>query len=78
MPTSSADAAAAREPHRVTTWLTELAADWRATWNWRKTAARLWWVEAIAQVMRNGLALLAVSAPDSMPRTETTTKEDES
>ena len=22
--------------------------DWRATWNWRKTAARLYWVEAIA------------------------------
>jgi arginyl-tRNA synthetase len=99
-----ADAAAAREPHRVTTWLTELAADfqsyytrlqkihgdtilpqerhrvgdWRASWNWRKTAARLWWVEAIAQVMRNGLALLGVSAPDSMPRSETITKEDES
>ena len=52
--------------------------DWRATWNWRKTAARLWWVEAIGQVMRNGLALLGVSAPDSMPRSETTTKEDES
>jgi len=99
-----ADAAAAREPHRVTTWLTELAADfqsyytrlqkthgdtilpqerhrvgdWRATWNWRKTAARLWWVEAIGQVMRNGLALLGVSAPDSMPRGENSTKEDES
>ena len=69
-----ADAAAAREPHRLTTYLTELAGefqsyytqlqkvhgdtilpqerqrvgDWRATWNWRKTAARLWWVEAIA------------------------------
>ncbi|HVT10322.1 MAG TPA: arginine--tRNA ligase [Polyangia bacterium] len=99
-----ADAAAAREPHRLTTYLIELAGefqsyytqlqkvhgdtilpqerhrvgDWRATWNWRKTAARLWWVEAIAQVMRNGLALLGVSAPESMPRSETTTKEDES
>jgi len=59
-----------QERHRV--------GDWRASWNWRKTAARLWWVEAIAQVMRNGLALLGVSAPESMPRSETTTKEDES
>ena len=89
-----ADAAAAREPHRVTTYVMELAGefqsyytrlqkvhgdailpqerqrqgDWRATWNWRKTAARLWWVEAIAQVMRNGLALLGVGAPDAMSR----------
>src|SRR6185295_20273374 len=64
-----ADAAAAREPHRVTTYLTELAGefqsyytrlqkvhgdtilpqerqrtgDWRGSWNWRKTAARLYW-----------------------------------
>ncbi|HVV16253.1 MAG TPA: arginine--tRNA ligase [Polyangia bacterium] len=99
-----ADAAAAREPQRLTTYLMELAGefqsyytqlqkvhgdtilpqerhrvgDWRATWNWRKTAARLWWVEAIAQVMRNGLALLGVSAPESMARGENTTKEDES
>jgi arginyl-tRNA synthetase len=89
-----ADAAAAREPHRLTTYLTELAGefqsyytrlqkvhgdtilpqerhrtgDWRATWNWRKTAARLYWVDAIAQVTRNALALLGVSAPDAMAR----------
>ena len=89
-----ADAAAAREPHRLTTYLTELAAefqsyytqlqkvhgdtvlpqerhrtgDWRATWNWRKTAARLYWVDAIAQVTRNALTLLGVSAPEAMTR----------
>jgi len=89
-----ADAAIAREPHRVATYLTELASefqsyytrlqkvhgdtilpqerhrtgDWRATWNWRKTAARLYWVDAIAQVTRNALALLGVSAPDAMAR----------
>jgi len=89
-----ADAAAAREPHRLTTWLTELAGefqsyytrlqkvhgdtilpqerhrtgDWRGTWNWRKTAARLYWVDAIAQVTRNALAVLGVSAPDQMAR----------
>src|SRR4051795_5034844 len=96
-----ADAAAAREPHRVTTYLTELAAlfqsyyprlqkvygdtvlpqerhrtgDWRATWNWRKTAARLCWVDAIAQVIRTGLGLLGVDAPETMAKS---TKEDDS
>jgi arginyl-tRNA synthetase len=96
-----ADAAAAREPHRLTTYLTELAAefqsyytrlqkvhgdtvlpqerhrtgDWRAQWNWRKTAARLYWVDAIAQVTRNALALLGVSAPDRMARATGTTTE---
>jgi arginyl-tRNA synthetase len=100
-----ADAAAAREPHRITTYLTELAGefqsyytrlqkvhgdtilpqerhrtgDWRGQWNWRKTAARLYWVDAIAQVTRNALALLGVSAPESMARatdaTDSTTEE---
>ncbi len=99
-----ADAAAAREPNRLTTYLAELAGefqsyytqlqkvhgdtilpqerhrtgDWRAGWNWHKTAARLYWVEAVAQVMRNALGLLGVSAPEAMARSETTTKEDES
>jgi arginyl-tRNA synthetase len=96
-----ADAAAAREPNRLTTYLMELAGefqsyytqlqkvhgdtilpqerhrtgDWRATWNWRKTAARLYWVDAIAQVIRTGLDLLGVSAPETMAKT---TKEDDS
>jgi arginyl-tRNA synthetase len=99
-----ADAADAREPHRLTTYLMELAGefqsyytqlqkvhgdtvlpqerhrtgDWRATWNWRKTAARLYWVEAIAQVIRAGLGLLGVSAPEAMAKSENPTKEDES
>ncbi len=90
------DAAAAREPHRVTTYLHDLASDfqsyytrlqkvhgdtilpqerqrtgdWRATWDWEKTAARLAWIEAIAHVMRNGLGLLGVSAPEAMARDE--------
>ncbi len=105
-----ADAAAAREPQRVTTYLAELTGefqsyytrlqkvhgdtilpqerhrtgDWRATWNWQKTAARLYWVDAIGQVTRNALRLLGVGAPDQMARAadettteETTTKEDE-
>ncbi len=99
-----ADAAAAREPNRLTTYLMELAGefqsyytqlqkvhgdtilpqerqrtgDWRATWNWHKTAARLYWIDAIAQVIRAGLDLLGVSAPEVMAKSETTTKEDES
>ena len=96
-----ADAAAAREPHRLTTYLMELAGefqsyytqlqkvhgdtilpqerqrtgDWRASWNWRKTAARLYWVDAIAQVIRTGLDLLGVDAPETMAKS---TKEDDS
>jgi len=96
-----ADAAAAREPHRLTTYLMELAGefqsyytqlqkvhgdtilpqerhrtgDWRASWNWRKTAARLHWVDAIAQVIRTGLGLRGVDAPDTMAKS---TKEDDS
>jgi arginyl-tRNA synthetase len=99
-----ADAAAAREPHRLTTYLTELAGefqsyytrlqkvhgdtvlpqerhrtgDWRATWNWRKTAARLYWVDAVAQVTRNALALLGVSAPEAMARATDSAPEDPS
>ena len=98
-----ADAAAAREPHRLTSYIMELGGefqsyytrlqkvhgdtilpqerqrqgDWRATWNWRKTAARLHWVAAVAQVMKNALALLGVAAPDAMSRTSSE-KEDES
>jgi len=89
-----ADAAAAREPHRLTSYVMDLAGefqsyytrlqkvygdtilpqerqrqgDWRATWNWRKTAARLHWVAAVEQVMKNALALLGVGAPDAMSR----------
>jgi len=99
-----ADAAAAREPHRLTTYLTDLAGefqsyytrlqkvhgdtvlpqerhrtgDWRGTWNWRKTAARLYWVDAVAQVTRNALALLGVSAPAAMARATDSAAEDPS
>jgi arginyl-tRNA synthetase len=101
-----ADAAAAHEPHRLTTFLIDLAGefqsyytrlqkvhgdtilpqerhrsagdDWRERWDWRKTAARLHWVEAVSLVMRNGLRLLGVSAPEAMAKSENLTKEDES
>lgn len=42
--------------------------DWRASWDWQKTAARLLWVEAIREVIRNALGLLGVRAPDAMAR----------
>jgi arginyl-tRNA synthetase len=91
-----ADAAAAREPHRLTTYLHELAGDfqsyytrlqkvhddsilpqerhrtgdWHARWDWQKTTARLYWIDAVGQVVRNALGLLGVSAPDEMKRDE--------
>jgi arginyl-tRNA synthetase len=94
LPDYVADAAAAREPHRITSYIMDLAGefqsyytrlqkvhgdtilpqerqrqgDWHATWDWRKTAARLHWVGAIAQVMKNALALLGVTAPEVMSR----------
>ncbi|MES1172475.1 MAG: arginine--tRNA ligase [Bacteroidota bacterium] len=109
-----ADAAAAHEPHRLATFLMDLAGDfqsyytrlqkvygdtilpqerhraaqedWRGRWDWRKTAARLHWVEAVSLVMRSGLRLLGVSAPETMTKmganpddkSENLTKEDES
>jgi arginyl-tRNA synthetase len=92
-----ADAAAAREPHRLTTYVMDLAGefqsyytrlqkvygdtilpqerqrqgDWRGSWNWQKTAARLFWVEAVAQVMKSALGLLGVTAPETMSRPPT-------
>jgi arginyl-tRNA synthetase len=88
-----ADAAAAREPHRLVQFIQELAGqfqsyytvtknggdtilpqhsqrvgDWRASWDWHKTAARLAWVAAIRQVLEIALGLLGVSAPASMKR----------
>jgi arginyl-tRNA synthetase len=91
-----ADAAAAREPHRLVQYIQEVASDfqsyytrlqkvygdsilpqqrqrvgdWRATWDWKRTAARLAWVEAIRQVLETALSLLGVSAPQQMKRME--------
>jgi arginyl-tRNA synthetase len=88
------DAAAAREPHRLVSFIGDLAGEfqsyytrlqkvhgdsvlpqerqrvgnWRATWDWQKTAARLHWVEAIRQVIETALGLLGVSAPAVMKR----------
>jgi arginyl-tRNA synthetase len=88
------DAAAAREPHRLVSFISDLAGEfqscytrlqkvhgdsvlpqerqrvgnWRATWDWQKTAARLHWVEAIRQVLETALGLVGVSAPPVMKR----------
>jgi arginyl-tRNA synthetase len=98
-----ADAAAAREPHRLVQYIQELASDfqsyytrlqkvhgdsilpqqrqrvgdWRATWDWKRTAARLAWVEAIRQVLETALSLLGVSAPQEMKRAETAEEAEE-
>ncbi len=40
--------------------------DWRASWDWDKTLARLQWVEAIRMTLANALAIVGISAPDRM------------
>jgi arginyl-tRNA synthetase len=98
-----ADAAAAREPHRLVQYIQELAGefqsyytrlqkvhgdsilpqkrqrvgDWHATWDWKRTAARLAWVEAIRQVLEIALSLVGVSAPREMKRAETAEEAEE-
>jgi len=46
-------------------------AGWEASWDHKKTAARLAWIEAIRLVYAAGLALLGVSAPERMDRPAT-------
>jgi arginyl-tRNA synthetase len=91
-----ADAAAAREPHRLVQYIQELAGefqsyytrlqkvhadsilpqqrqrvgDWHGTWNWKRAAARLAWVEAIRQVLEIALSLIGVAAPQTMKRSQ--------
>ncbi len=63
-----------REPHLMTTFLGELAADFHGYYNGTRILvddealrnARLALVSAVRQVFANGLALLGVSAPESM------------
>ena len=74
-------AAAAREPHRVAFFLYDLAAGFHAHWNVgndspdkrfivthdrQLTAARLFLVAQIGQVIRNGLAILGVEAAEEL------------
>ena len=74
-------AAAAREPHRIAFYLYDLAAEFHALWNLGNddpsrrfllsddvelTAARLFLADGVAQVIRNGLALMGVEAVEEM------------
>jgi arginyl-tRNA synthetase len=74
-------AAVAHEPHRIAFYLYDLASDFHALWNRGKelphlrfidagrldyTHARLAMLAAVAYVLREGLALLGVSAPEEM------------
>jgi arginyl-tRNA synthetase len=69
-----AGAARAREPHRVAYYLTELAGLFHPYYKAHRiitedralTLSRLALCAAVGQVTRNGLALLGVSAPESM------------
>jgi arginyl-tRNA synthetase len=74
-------AAAAREPHRIAFFLSELASAFHATWNRGNddpakrflieddpalTGARLALADGVAQVIRNGLKLMGVTAVEEM------------
>jgi arginyl-tRNA synthetase len=69
-----AAAAEAREPHRLTTYLRDVASQFHKYYHDHRivsddegeTAARLFLSEATRTVLSNGLALLGVSAPDRM------------
>jgi arginyl-tRNA synthetase len=80
-PRTVAAAAAAHEPHRVAFYVHELAAAFHGFWAKGKddvrlrfvnpsdpnlTLARLALVDAVRQVIRNGLGILGVSAPDEL------------
>ena len=78
LPELIAHAAATLEPHRVVFYLQETIAAFHGYYSRykktervisddpRKTTARLYLVWAIGQALRNGLAVLGVSAPDRM------------
>lgn len=73
-PDMLAEAAEALEPHRLTFYLTDLAELFHAyyhdnrvlTEDTRTKKARLYLVEAVRQVVANGLDILGVSAPERM------------
>jgi len=73
-PELAKDAARAREPHRVAYWLQQLASEFHAWYknhrviqdDTRLMLARLALCATVATVVKNGLALLGVSAPESM------------
>ena len=68
------EAAGALEPHRVVFYLIELASEFHRFYNRhrvltddpRQTAARLYLASAVGKVIRSGLHLVGVSAPETM------------
>ncbi len=68
------NAALQREPHQLVNYLRQLAGDFHAYYNAHAFLvdddatrnARLTLISAVAQVLKNGLTLLGVSAPESM------------
>jgi arginyl-tRNA synthetase len=73
-PSVAAGAARAREPHRIAYYLSDLAGLYHPYYKFHRviseeralTVARLGLAAAVGQVVRNGLDLLGVSAPESM------------
>jgi len=73
-PETVAAAAQLMEPHRIAYYLMDLSAAFHAYYNRHRvltedpvlTAGRLYMVVAVRKVIRNGLNLLGVSAPESM------------
>ena len=73
-PDMLAEAADAMEPHRVTFYLVELSDLFHSYYHDNKVLtqddrvrkARLFLVEAVRQVIHNGLSILGVTAPDRM------------
>jgi len=68
------DAVRALEPHRVVFYLIDLASEFHRFYNRHRviteeparTAARLYLASAVGKIVRMGLALLGVSAPEKM------------
>ncbi|MDA3898859.1 MAG: arginine--tRNA ligase [Desulfobacteraceae bacterium] len=73
-PETIVSSAETMEPHRIAFYLMDLAADFHAYYNKHRvltddpvlTAGRLYLIFAVQKIIRNGLTLLGVSAPDSM------------
>ncbi|HOX29315.1 MAG TPA: DALR anticodon-binding domain-containing protein, partial [bacterium] len=74
-PVEIQSSATSREPHRLITYLTELAGDFHTFYHDHRvvapeepeiSAARLGLCTAVRTVLANGLRLLGVSAPESM------------
>jgi arginyl-tRNA synthetase len=73
-PSLVAASARAHEPHRITTYLKDLAAKYHAFYHHHRvvtpdaplTAARLLLTKATGAVIRRALGLLGVSAPEAM------------